>query len=90
MDDSTPTGPRYLAQEPIARVVVASLRCGVLLGHYDLGACAVLANHVRASTAEDLTIATAAIAQGIDGQAGESDLGPHGGDVLASRCAGSK
>jgi type I restriction enzyme R subunit/putative DNA methylase len=45
--DSTPTGPRHLAQEPIARAVVASLRRGVLLGHYELGAFAILANHVH-------------------------------------------
>jgi putative transposase len=40
-------GPRYLAQEPVAREMVASLRRGVILGHYDLGAYAILANHVH-------------------------------------------
>ena len=45
--DSTPTGPRYLAQEPIAQAVIASLLRGVLLGHYELGAYAILANHVH-------------------------------------------
>jgi type I restriction enzyme R subunit/putative DNA methylase len=38
----------YLAQEPIARLLVASLRRGVLLGHYELGAYAIMANHVHA------------------------------------------
>jgi putative transposase len=36
-----------LAQEPIAHVVVESLRRGVLLGHYDLAAYAILSNHVH-------------------------------------------
>jgi putative transposase len=45
--DSTPSGPKYLAQEPIARAVEESLLRGVLLGHYDLGAYAILANHVH-------------------------------------------
>lgn len=43
--DTTRTGPMYLAQEPIARMVVESLHRGVLLGHYDLGAYAVMSNH---------------------------------------------
>ena len=38
----------YLAQEPIARLLVASLRRGVLLGRYELGAYAIMANHVHA------------------------------------------
>jgi len=33
-------------QEPIAQVMVASVERGVLLGHYDLAAYAVLFNHV--------------------------------------------
>jgi type I restriction enzyme R subunit/putative DNA methylase len=37
----------YLAQDPIARLLVASLRRGVLLGHYELGAYAIMANHVH-------------------------------------------
>ena len=45
--DSTQAGPRYLAQEPVARVVVASLQHGARLGHYELGAYAVLSNHVH-------------------------------------------
>ena len=36
----------YLAQEPIARIVVA-LRRGISLGHYDLGAYAIMSNHVH-------------------------------------------
>ena len=45
--DSASTGPRYLAQQPVARVVVASLQRGGLLGHYDLGAYVILPNHVH-------------------------------------------
>jgi len=46
--DLTRSGPLYLAREPIARLLVASLRRGVLLGHYELGAYAIMANHVHA------------------------------------------
>jgi len=45
--DSARRGPLYLAQEPIARVVEVSLRRGVLLGHYELGAYVIMANHVH-------------------------------------------
>jgi hypothetical protein len=45
--DSGRSGPVYLAQEPIARIVAASLRRGVLLGQYELGAYAIMANHVH-------------------------------------------
>src|SRR5262249_27147130 len=45
--DSTFLGPRYLPQEPVARMLVASLWRGVKLGHYDLGAYVVLSNHVH-------------------------------------------
>jgi putative transposase len=38
----------YLAQEPIARIVVESLDRGVLLGHYDLGPYSILPNHFHA------------------------------------------
>jgi REP element-mobilizing transposase RayT len=46
--DTTRTGPIYLAQEAIASVVVACLRRGETLGHYDLAAYAILSNHVHA------------------------------------------
>ncbi len=46
--DSARGGPLYLAQEAIARLVVESLRRGVLLGHYELGAYVIMANHVHA------------------------------------------
>ena len=45
--DLARSGPLYLAQEPIARIVESSLRRGVLLGQYDLGAYAIMANHVH-------------------------------------------
>jgi len=37
----------YLAREAIAEVVVASLRRGVAVGHYDLAGYCVLGNHVH-------------------------------------------
>jgi type I restriction enzyme R subunit/putative DNA methylase len=46
--DTTQDGPLYLRQEPIARTIVASLRRGVELGHYELGSWVVMANHVHA------------------------------------------
>jgi len=46
--DTTRDGPMHLRQEPIARVVQASLHRGVDLGHYELGAYAIMANHVHA------------------------------------------
>src|SRR5258707_6372260 len=45
--DTTRRGPMYLAQESLAGIVVASLRRGVLLGHYELGAYVVMSNHVH-------------------------------------------
>ena len=45
--DSTRTGPMYLAQPPIAQVVVASLRRGIWLGQLDLAAYAIMSNHVH-------------------------------------------
>ena len=45
--DAARCGPVYLAQEPIACIVAASLRRGVLLGQYELGAYAIMANHVH-------------------------------------------
>ena len=45
--DSARCGPRCLAQEPIARIVAASLERGVLLGHYELGPYAIMSNHVH-------------------------------------------
>jgi putative transposase len=45
--DAARCGPLYLAQEPIARLLVASLQRGVLLGHYELGAYVIMANHVH-------------------------------------------
>src|SRR5258708_2235168 len=45
--DTTRLGPMYLAQEPLAHIVVASLNRGALLGHYELGAYVVMSNHVH-------------------------------------------
>jgi REP element-mobilizing transposase RayT len=45
--DTTRIGPMYLRRDDIARIVVNSLRRGVELGHYDLRAWVVMANHVH-------------------------------------------
>jgi putative transposase len=45
--DSARTGPLYLSQAPVARVVTDSLQRGVLLGHYELGPYVIMPNHVH-------------------------------------------
>ena len=45
--DTTSVGPLYLRQPAIAQVVVNSLLRGVEEGHYELGAYAVMPNHVH-------------------------------------------
>ena len=45
--DTTRLGPMYLSRQDIARIVVNSLQRGVELGHYDLRAWAIMANHVH-------------------------------------------
>jgi REP element-mobilizing transposase RayT len=45
--DTARHGPKYLAQEKIARVVIASLHRGVEMGHYELGAYVIMPNHVH-------------------------------------------
>ncbi|MGH9722500.1 MAG: transposase [Bryobacteraceae bacterium] len=45
--DTTRVGPRYLIQEPIAQLVLASLFRGVELGHYNLRRYVIMANHVH-------------------------------------------
>ncbi len=40
-------GPMYLRQPDIARIVIGSIQKGVDLGHYELGAYVVMANHVH-------------------------------------------
>jgi putative transposase len=46
--DTTRTGPMYLLREDMARIVVNALNKGVELGHYDLRAYVIMANHVHA------------------------------------------
>jgi REP element-mobilizing transposase RayT len=46
--DQAQSGPVYLRQPEIAQIVVGSLRKGVEIGHYELGAFVVMANHVHA------------------------------------------
>jgi putative transposase len=45
--DEARSGPMFLGQGPIARLVVESLFRGVALGHYELAAWVVMANHVH-------------------------------------------
>jgi len=45
--DNPRQGPLYLERAEIARIVVGSIRKGVELGHYELGAFVVMANHVH-------------------------------------------
>jgi putative transposase len=45
--DNPKQGPLYLQPPEIAKIVVASIRKGVELGHYELGAYVVMANHVH-------------------------------------------
>ena len=84
--DSARGGPVYLAQEPIARIVDASLRRGVLLGQYELGAYAIMANHVHVLLLTKVSPSRLlAVAEGGDGAAGKFTPRPHRRDVLASR-----
>jgi len=45
--DAARTGPRYLRDPSVAQVVVDSIYKGVELGHYQLHAYVVMANHVH-------------------------------------------
>ena len=45
--DRAASGPQFLRQPSIARIQIDSLHKGVALGHYDLGAFVVMANHVH-------------------------------------------
>jgi putative transposase len=45
--DTLRTGPMYLRQPDIAQIVVGSIRRGEELGHYELVAYVVMANHVH-------------------------------------------
>jgi hypothetical protein len=45
--DNSKQGPLFLKQPGIAQIVVASIHKGVALGHYQLGAYVVMANHVH-------------------------------------------
>ena len=45
--DMVRSGPMYLHQPAIAQLVVESIRKGVQLGHYELHAYVVMANHVH-------------------------------------------
>ena len=45
--DTTQKGPLYLRLEPIAKLVIDSLHRGVELGHFELRAYVLMANHVH-------------------------------------------
>jgi len=46
--DTTRNGPMFLRREAIARLVKNSLKAGERLGHYELHAWVIMANHVHA------------------------------------------
>jgi REP element-mobilizing transposase RayT len=79
--DTASSGPVYLRQEAIARLVVESLFRGVDLGHYELGAFVLMANHVHvllrplvapSRLLQSLKGATARAANRVLGRTGES------------------
>jgi REP element-mobilizing transposase RayT len=45
--DQASTGPSFLRRQGLARMIVQCLHKGVALGHYQLGAFVVMANHVH-------------------------------------------
>jgi REP-associated tyrosine transposase len=45
--DCTRNGPVFLRQEPVAALVADAIVRGIVLGHYQLGAFVVMANHVH-------------------------------------------
>ena len=45
--DRAQSGPLYLKEEAIAKLVVESLLCGAGMGNYRLGAFVVMANHMH-------------------------------------------
>src|SRR5437899_1936798 len=45
--DTMRRGPMYLQHPDIAQIVIASIRKGVDLGHYELAAYVIMANHVH-------------------------------------------
>ncbi len=45
--DNVRSGPMYLRQSAIAQLIVQSIHKGVQLGHYELHAYVVMANHVH-------------------------------------------
>ena len=45
--DTARTGPKYLSQPEIAEIAASSIQRGVALGHYELRAWVIMANHVH-------------------------------------------
>jgi putative transposase len=45
--DNARSGPMYLRDSRVAQVVIRAIHKGVELGHYDLGAFVIMANHVH-------------------------------------------
>jgi len=79
--DTARDGPMYLRNEQIALAVVASLRRGVELGHYQLRAWVLMANHVHvlllplvapSRLLQSLKGATARAANQVLGRSGET------------------
>src|SRR5450755_1675833 len=45
--DTTRKGPMHLRRDDIAQVILDSFSKGIALGHFELGAFAIMANHVH-------------------------------------------
>ena len=84
--DALRRGPRYLHRPDIAQIVVNSIRKGVELGHYELGAYVVMPNHVhlliQPSIAPECLMKTS---QGSQCPRGQPCVRTNRGTVLAKR-----
>jgi putative transposase len=82
--DSARTGPTYLLKPEIAEIVTQSLHHGVSLGHYELGAWVLMANHVHVLLLP--MISPSRLLQSLKGlyrPTSKFDIGPHWPQVLA-------
>ena len=82
--DAMHRGPRYLSRPEIARVVIGCIHKGEQIGHYEIGAYVVMANHVhlliRPAVAPEHLLA---VAQGRQRALRESGVGTQRRAVLA-------
>ena len=84
--DQASTGPLFLCRPELAQMVVQCLHKGVALGHYQLGAFVVMANHVHVLLLP--IVNPSRLLQSLKGfTAREANrmLGRHGRAILAGR-----